>query len=256
MKERREVDTIISGENFAGKGIEKNIYRDPKNTEAFAGLFRNTRKVVFEGESVDALRPFQETPNYIKAIFYVNQLAEMLMPGRIRHVEQAGRIPPENGDDSVHIFYSRGFIEPGEYKAVDLKDEVHQREKMRFAENGFHYDDKFSNLAIRDGKDGVVYTDTVSPWRYQLRGVIYEHSRNGKGTGGFEYVYEPIPLFDYSKIEAAIQHLGDSKEKAEAYLSRLRVLLEEEKRHWAGKRKIYSNADSLWEAVNPEIQAA
>ena len=145
------------------------------------------------------------------------------------------------------------FIDAEKYQAVDLADLEHKNKRNLFTKNGFVYDDKFSNLALSDGgPEGVVYTDTVSPWRYKWCGTAYEHtSRNGlEGLGGYECIYEPIAFFDEAKIMSAIGGLSDKglQNKALSYLERLNILLANEKEYWQKKKKkIMAYEDSFWD---------
>ena len=255
MKSKKEIQQITISENSVGAGIEKNIYRDPQKPDVFVGVFRNNRRWLVKNEEYDMLRPFHESPNYIKAVYYANQIAEILIPKFIRHISQTGRIPEKNNEDSKHYIVGDGFIKPGKFMPLDRLDsiEVYNYYDDLFKKNGFEIDRQADNIAQNPSNpDEYLYIDSISPWRYKKRGIAHEHkSKKGDyGLGGFVAIYEPIAQYDEEKVRAAIKGLPDenTREKALSFLDRMNVLLHEEQSLWKKKKEdVLTNPNSFWE---------
>lgn len=255
MKLKKDILRPISPENLRGSGIEKDIYQDPQERDKFIGVFRNNRRWVAEGEEYDALRPFHESPNFIKAVYYVNQLAEIIMPGVIRHISLGGQIAGERNEDSRHVISGDGFIQSQDFEPLHRVDsiDVYDAFDARFRSNGFELDRLADNIAQNLSRPGnLVYIDTVSPWRYKKLGIAHEHTskKNNQGLGGFVLIYEPIALYDRSKVLASIDQLSEEadRRKARSWLGRLNILLEHERSLWKKKKEFaLASEDSFWE---------
>ena len=259
MKTKKEILKRVSPEHFVNQGFEKEIYKGEDNT--FVGHFKKTRRMVSEGTYIDVPRKFQERENFIKALYYVNNLAALLMPGVVRHIKQSGVTEKVDDENAEYVFASEGFINKSGYRNIDPRDARAKKARELFSQKGFHFDKGIfdDNLAERPGSTTeAVYTDTVAPWWYKIQGIAYEHTstRGGitHGIGGFEQIYEPTALYDKEKIGLAIEELTDPHQKTEAkaYLVRLEALLAAEKKYWDDKKKAsMPHEDSFWEEVEP-----
>src|SRR3989344_2907735 len=212
MYDKKKNLSNINEETYVDKGHEKRIYEIPESEDEFVGLFKKARTTTWEGTYEDIPLRFTERPGFIKALYYVNNLAALLMPGLVRNIKQSGVTEEIDNEDAEHVFVGKGFIPKRKYKSIPIDDVRTLKARETFEKTGFHYDPKSVNPNLAESiKGSPVYIDTVAPWWYMLQGVAHEKTsvKGGytHGMGYFEEIYKPTPLFDEDKIKRAIEKM-------------------------------------------------
>ncbi|MBI2023178.1 hypothetical protein HYT01_01270 [Candidatus Giovannonibacteria bacterium] len=203
-----------------GTGAEKEVYTDPNNRDRVVAYFR---------EHVD------ETPNQIKARFYLTKILHLLMPKNIPDMHWAGSDPHAYQTDKIEVDENHKIMQ--EY--VDLAREAHHKKykiNEELSDKIFEIGDKvFSDNDVIAFKDRVKEIGVNS-----LDHASINFSKNSEGNVQYLdsfYAWKfrndgsPKLFFDFDILEAAIKELPEKDQKsASNFLRRLKELYEEEKK--------------------------
>jgi len=203
-----------------GEGYEKRVYEDPNNKDRVIAKFH---------EYID------ETPNQIKAKYYLTKILHFLFPKNIPDMHWAGSEPNAYQVDKVEVDERHRDI----LKYADLADEAYRKkmigEAVDMSRKNFELQDtvvsdedvvelgeKIEKLGIRsldksalnftkDNEGNVMYLDSLYAWKLKYDG-------------------SPFLFFNFGKLENAINSLPENNKKtATNFLQRLKELYEEER---------------------------
>lgn len=215
-----------------GQGDERKVFVDPENEE----------RVISELNS----EAQKDSPNALKARYYLTKILYMLLPDNIPDIYQTG----EDGDGKQTIDRARAPHSPGQellQKNRRLGDDEEAAKDLMISEMGSGMNDLVAQLAdiglgfnidenvgnfTKDAKGKVQYLETFKAWEPDVA-----------GSGKLE------PLFDEQALRTAIEGIPDDTEKGQCltYLNRLLKLKQDE--------EALSNLEPLKRECGPEVEA-
>ena len=190
-----------------GSGSEKRVFEDLENEDRVIGVFDNEN------------RP--ETPQQVKARFYLTKILHLLLPKNIADMHWATSEPRTIQSDKLEHSRLHKILNAGEgedeasidkAKAEDamLNDPSIKQLAKSIEEVGIFLPDAAGLNFSHDADGNALYMDTFIAWITDGQGKV-------------------MLYFDWNELGDAIETLGDDeKAKANIYLERLKVLYEEE----------------------------
>lgn len=221
-KPPENLENIKKSKKPIGEGYEKVVYSDTNNENRVVAKFKEHVK---------------ETPNQIKARYYLTKILHLLFPENIPDMHWAGSEPHAYQVDKVEtderhkeIQKYSDMLRAGE--APWQKDEktheeaaeknwemssavVSDKDVSAFRKKIEQLDirslDKSAGNYTKDSEGNVQYLDSFYAWKFRYDGT-------------------PYLFFDFEKLEEAINSLPDNDKKtALNFLQRLRWLYEDER---------------------------
>jgi hypothetical protein len=186
-----------------GAGAEKKVYQDPENADRVIGVFEEDTR---------------ETPNQIKARFYLTKILHLLFPKNIPDMHWAGSEPNSFQADKGEHSELHKIINTGKETHISFEEAMESIESDSAVSDFLKELDKLGIRSMdyasvnysHDSEGNPLYLDTFYVWKKR---------NDGK-----------LQLFcDLDKLEDAIDLLSDEDNvRAKSYLSRLKNLYEEE----------------------------
>ncbi len=187
--------------DLIGEGYNKKVYQDHENPDKVVGIL--------DSET--------ETPNQIKARYYLTKILHLLFPKNIMDMHGVASQPNSYQADKGEHDELHTILNTGDDGIVSY-DEAHKMvesdpELKNLAEGmdalGVPIDDYPHNFS-HDSEGNILYLDTFEAWRRYDSGKI-------------------DLWFKFDSLDKALAKLPeDDRAKGEKYLSRLRALYDEE----------------------------